>query len=112
MFSATAFVCWPWPHGYTLKRLRSGTQSLTQLRIQLTNTMSAKKRIELSLDQKISLPKDNEKHSYRNLSGPWFIQICLFYNLSKGKLSTMEAFECNASPNRKGRCVRQVSHAE
>jgi len=75
--------------------------------------MAAKKRVELSLDKKMSLIKDSEKlDSCRKLSALYGVSKSAVSNVIKRKAEYLDAFECNASPDRKRICIRETSYAE
>ncbi len=72
--------------------------------------MAARKRVKLNLEQKISLLKDSERLSCRKLSAIYGLSKSAVSNVIKRKAEYMDAFECNASPDKKRVCIREDSH--
>ena len=74
--------------------------------------MADRKRKDLSLEQKNSLLKDSEKLSQRQLSALYGVSKTTVANVQKRKAEYMDAFECNASPDKKRTCFRADSNVE
>ena len=74
--------------------------------------MAASKRKELTLEQKIALPKDSERLSQRKLSATYGVSKTTVSNVLKRKAEYLEAYECNDSPSKKRICFREDSHVE
>ena len=57
------------------------------------DTMAAKKRLEINLEQRISMLKDYERLSKRQPSAVYWISQTTVSNVSKGKSESMDAYK-------------------